>query len=40
MRRLYQLQQVGKAGAILKQMENDEAKLYDRYLATFKRTVK
>jgi hypothetical protein len=37
MRRLYQLQQVGKANAILKQMENDESKIYDRYLETFKR---
>ena len=24
----------------LKQMENDEAKIYDRYLATFNRAVK
>lgn len=31
---------VGQKRILLKQMENDEAKLYDRYLATFKRTVK
>jgi hypothetical protein len=31
---------VGQKRILLKQMENDEAKIYDRYLATFKRTVK